>query len=111
MRGLLRTGLAVIAGTAAVLGAVGCSQDTVESDDNLVAGKQQFVQKCGSCHVLARAGTKGTVGPNLDHAFAQPLREGMGRTTVRGVVYEQILYPPTLEGRTTRSEERRVGKE
>jgi len=89
------------AGTAALLGVAGCAQDTVEGDDNLVAGKQQFVQKCGSCHALARAGTKGTVGPNLDHAFAQPLREGMGRTTVRGVVYEQILFPPTLEGRTT----------
>jgi mono/diheme cytochrome c family protein len=98
--GLLRNGL-LAAGAAAVLAAAGCAQDTVESDDNLVAGKQQFVQKCGSCHVLARAGTRGTVGPNLDDAFRQSLREGLGRTTVRGVVYEQILFPPTLEGRTT----------
>ena len=29
------------------------------------------MQKCGSCHVLARAGTKGVTGPNLDAAFVQ----------------------------------------
>jgi cytochrome c6 len=30
-------------------------------------GKQIFMaQGCGSCHVLADAGTSGTVGPNLD---------------------------------------------
>ena len=30
-------------------------------------------RECGSCHALARAGTKGTVGPNLDAAFPQSL--------------------------------------
>lgn len=29
-------------------------------------GKQLFATKCGSCHTLADAGTKGAVGPNLD---------------------------------------------
>jgi cytochrome c6 len=29
-------------------------------------GKQIFESKCGSCHTLKDAGTKGTVGPNLD---------------------------------------------
>jgi cbb3-type cytochrome c oxidase subunit III len=28
--------------------------------------KQLFTQNCGSCHVLADAGTSGTIGPNLD---------------------------------------------
>jgi mono/diheme cytochrome c family protein len=27
-----------------------------------------FTQNCGSCHVLEKAGTSGTVGPNLDQA-------------------------------------------
>ena len=29
-------------------------------------GKKIFVARCGSCHVLKAAGTKGTAGPNLD---------------------------------------------
>lgn len=29
-------------------------------------GKQAFVDKCGSCHVLAAAGTTGAAGPDLD---------------------------------------------
>jgi cbb3-type cytochrome c oxidase subunit III len=29
-------------------------------------GKSIFTQKCGGCHTLAAAGTKGTQGPNLD---------------------------------------------
>lgn len=29
-------------------------------------GKQLFAAKCGSCHTLKSAGTKGAVGPNLD---------------------------------------------
>jgi cytochrome c oxidase subunit 2 len=31
-----------------------------------VQGKELFAQNCGSCHVLADAGTQGQVGPNLD---------------------------------------------
>ena len=27
-----------------------------------------FTSNCGSCHVLEKAGTSGTVGPNLDEA-------------------------------------------
>ena len=30
------------------------------------AAKQLFATNCGSCHTLARAGTDGIVGPNLD---------------------------------------------
>jgi cytochrome c6 len=30
------------------------------------AGKQIFVQSCGSCHTFADAGASGQVGPNLD---------------------------------------------
>lgn len=36
-------------------------------------GQQIFVENCGSCHVLADAGTSGTVGPSLDEI--QPDRE------------------------------------
>ncbi|HEY4170153.1 MAG TPA: plastocyanin/azurin family copper-binding protein [Reyranella sp.] len=63
---------------------------------DVVAGKMLFVQKCGACHTLNRAATKGTTGPNLDAAFERSLSEGFGRTAVRGVVYKQILHPNRL---------------
>jgi len=62
-------------------------------EPDVVAGKQLFVSKCGACHTMARAGTKGTTGPNLDESFQQALKDGMGRDGVQGAVREQILHP------------------
>lgn len=78
----------------AALAASGCSI----KDDNpdLVAGKQMFVQKCGSCHTLSRAGTKGTTGPNLDEAFQRSKVDGLGGDAIRGVVKKQIEYPSRM---------------
>ena len=56
-------------------------------------GKQLFVQRCGSCHTLAAAGTKGVIGPNLDEAFQESVADGLGRDTIQGVVREQIKLP------------------
>jgi plastocyanin len=84
------TGLVVV-GVALALSA--CSTRPEGENANLIAGKQLFVQKCGSCHVLARAGTKGTTGPNLDEAFQQGLKDGMGRSGITGAVHGQILHP------------------
>lgn len=70
-----------------------CESDNVSQDADLIAGKKAFSQKCGSCHVLARAGTSGTQGPNLDDAFRQALRDGFGRDTIHGVVDDQIHHP------------------
>ena len=84
-------GLVVCGAAAAALGA--CGTDEPPEDADLVAGKQAFVEKCAACHVLARAGTTGTTGPNLDAAFRQALSDGFGRAAVRGVVQEQILFP------------------
>ena len=84
-------GLATGASLAAALSA--CGTDSVPADADLIAGKQAFVKNCGSCHVLNRAGTKGTQGPNLDEAFRRSFQDGLGRDTVRGVVFEQIQFP------------------
>src|SRR5256885_5601933 len=81
------------AAAVATVVAAGCGQETVGGNDNVVAGKQLFVKKCGSCHVLTRAGTKGTTGPNLDAAFARARQDGFGSAAIRGIVYKQILYP------------------
>jgi plastocyanin len=70
----------------------GCSVKHATNAD-LIDGKKLFVAKCGSCHTLSRAATKGTVGPNLDDAFRNSLASGLRRNTVRGVVQQQILYP------------------
>ena len=72
----------------------GCSLSEEEAD--LVAGKKLFVEKCGSCHQLARADTKGTQGPNLDEAFQHALASGMDRDGIEGAVHEQILNPAKL---------------
>jgi plastocyanin len=84
--------LAAVPLAAFALAAGGCS---VKGGDNanLIVGKQQFVAKCGSCHALARANTKGIIGPNLDEAFRQSLAEGAGRGTIRGIVEGQVLNP------------------
>lgn len=86
--------LAALTATVPALGACGLTED----EPDLVAGKQLFVEKCGSCHVLNRAGTKGVTGPNLDEAFQQSLREGFGETAVRGIVSKQIDYPAKFDG-------------
>lgn len=59
---------------------------------DLVHGKTLFVQKCGSCHTLARAGTKGIQGPNLDAAFHVARAQGFGSSGIKGVVLSQISH-------------------
>ncbi|MGI8802186.1 MAG: plastocyanin/azurin family copper-binding protein [Solirubrobacteraceae bacterium] len=83
---------AAVAGGALLVALGGCSVKRAENID-LVAGKKAFVAKCGSCHVLSRAGTKGSVGPNLDEAFRNSIGVGIERNTLRGVVNQQILFP------------------
>lgn len=93
-----RRGAPVLLAASASMLAVGLSACGSGGDApaDLVAGKQQFVEKCGACHVLSRAETTGVSGPNLDDAFRQALADGMNRTTVRGAVYEQIMHPAKL---------------
>jgi plastocyanin len=92
LRGPIARGAVLAVLAALALGIAGCSVKG-EDDANLIAGKKAFVAKCGSCHTLARAETKGLVGPNLDEAFRASLNEGADRATVRGVVEKQIQIP------------------
>jgi mono/diheme cytochrome c family protein/plastocyanin len=71
--------------------AAGCGHT---SQPDLVKGKTLFIGKgtCGSCHALARAGTKGAVGPDLDDAFANARASGMTDNTIKGVVRDQISH-------------------
>ncbi|MBI2692339.1 MAG: c-type cytochrome [Solirubrobacterales bacterium] len=67
----------------------GCGNNSKTSLSN---GKTLFTAKCGGCHKLARASTVGTIGPDLDEAFRQSVKDGMG-DTIQGVVEGQIKYP------------------
>ena len=57
---------------------------------DIANGKALFPTTCGGCHVLAAAGTVGTVGPNLDksnHSLAFVVdRVTNGNTDNRGVM-------------------------
>ncbi|MFM9022977.1 MAG: c-type cytochrome [Solirubrobacterales bacterium] len=89
-----RLALGAAAALAAALAVTGCTNDVGNPQNaNLVNGKKLFVQKCGACHQLRRAGTKGVSGPNLDAAFAVSRQERWGDKAVAGVVYGQINYP------------------
>jgi uncharacterized cupredoxin-like copper-binding protein len=91
-----RTGVRGLALSTCAAGAIalagsGCSLNN--QGDNVVNGKQLFVAKCGACHVLNRAGTKGVTGPNLDMAFARARDDGFHDSTFKGIVHRQILQP------------------
>ena len=88
-----RRALLTLGAAALATGAAGCGAVKTGQNDNLVAGKKLFVAKCSSCHTLSRANAKGVVGPNLDDAFGPSLSQGLKRSTVRGAVRDQILYP------------------
>jgi plastocyanin len=79
--------IALLAAGAVAISACG------RGDADLVKGKTLFVNKCGACHVLARADTKGTQGPSLDSAFVQDRLDGLNSRTIKGVVKHQIAYP------------------
>jgi plastocyanin len=87
-----REGFGAILGiSAAAATLAGCQLKS--GQENLVNGKTLFVSKCGTCHVLSRAGSTGNTGPNLDAAFAQSRRDGLGQSTFQGVIERQIENP------------------
>ena len=86
--------LGIIGGALVVAASVaGCGGLKRFNNPNLETGKVLFVEKCGACHTLAHAGTRGTVGPNLDDAFAEAVANGLGRSTIEGIVHDQVLNP------------------
>jgi mono/diheme cytochrome c family protein len=81
--------VAALCAAIVVLPLGACGRD----EPDLSNGKAMFVENCGSCHELARAGTAGTQGPSLDAAFQTALADGLDRDTVEGIVHKQILHP------------------
>jgi plastocyanin len=84
----------IVPASAAALSVVALSGCAVKHPvANVVHGKQLFVAKCGACHTLSHAGTKGAVGPNLDYAFAQDRADGEKANSIQGLVSFWIQYP------------------
>jgi len=86
--------IALVSLTAVVLLGAGCGETVgyTEATGDKTNGKELFTSTCGSCHTLADAGTTGTIGPNLDDAFAESRRNGLGESTFVQVVRDQIAY-------------------
>jgi len=72
----------------------GCGTGGYVDSGSQGAGRQLFLDSgCGACHTLADAATQGTIGPNLDDAFAQAREDGMTSDTFTQVVATQIKFP------------------
>jgi mono/diheme cytochrome c family protein len=91
----VRPVLLVVAACAGALAFAlsGCGTGGYTSEGSQGAGKDLFAQRCGGCHALADAGTNGTIGPDLDDAFAQAREAGMTSDTFTQVVANQIKFP------------------
>jgi len=90
-------GLAAIA--AVVLLASGCGYGALatNSHPDLTNGQKLFSTPsptgqpaCASCHTLQAAGSSGTIGPNLDNAFAGSRALGYSQSTIENLVLDQI---------------------
>lgn len=82
--GLVAVGVAMIATIS------GCD---LQENADLAKGRQLFIAKCGTCHILKEAGTTSEIGPDLDSAFAASRAAGMDQDTIEGVVADQISHP------------------
>jgi mono/diheme cytochrome c family protein len=81
---------------AAAFALTGCGTGGYVDEGSQGAGRQLFLDAgCGACHTLTDAGTNGTIGPNLDDAFAQARADGLTADTFTQVVANQIKFPIT----------------
>ncbi len=91
-------GLAAIA--VVVLLASGCGYGgvaTAGDHPDLANGQKLFSTApdathpaCAGCHTLQAAGSSGTIGPNLDNAFAGDRMQGYASSSIENVVLDQI---------------------
>jgi mono/diheme cytochrome c family protein len=86
---LIRPLLALAALVGVVIAASGCGTTSADT----TRGRILFVQKCGTCHALAQAGTTAQIGPDLDAAFAAAREIGQNSDTVEGIVKAQVENP------------------
>jgi cbb3-type cytochrome c oxidase subunit III len=91
---------AAAGGVALAIALAGCGTGGISKGAaDQANGKKLFLGKgqCAGCHTLAAAGSSGTIGPNLDDAFAQARADGYKESAIRNIVHEQIKYPGQYE--------------
>ncbi len=86
---LIRPLVALAALAIVALAASGCGTTTADVE----RGRVLFIQKCGTCHRMAQAGTTATIGPDLDASFAAARAAGQTDATIEGIVAPQIENP------------------
>ena len=82
----------VLIGAALLLAGCGTGGKASSNGDQ-TSGQKLFQSKCAGCHVLAAAGSQGTVGPNLDDAFRADRDQHFKQSTIQNVVLLQIRQP------------------
>ena len=91
-----RTGRVVVWGgglAAAALLAAGCGVGGVASagqQADTQNGQTLFTSSCATCHTLSAAQATGTIGPNLDNAFAGARLQGYDDSSIENIVLDQI---------------------
>jgi cbb3-type cytochrome c oxidase subunit III len=86
--GALGAGLVAAALLVAGCGTGGAAEAAQRPD--LQNGETLFKSTCAACHTLSAAGTTGTIGPNLDNAFAGDVKQGYPQSSIENVVLDQI---------------------
>ena len=86
---LIRPLLALAALAGLVVVASGCGTTTADTE----RGRVLFIQKCGTCHAMAQAGTTAEVGPSMDASFASAREVGQNSDTIEGIVKAQVENP------------------
>jgi cbb3-type cytochrome c oxidase subunit III len=97
---VLRAVAVAAAGVALAIALTACGTGGIASGSaDVQNGKRLFLGKgqCAGCHTLAAAGSTGTLGPNLDDAFAQARADGYKESAIRNIVHDQIKYPGQYE--------------
>jgi cbb3-type cytochrome c oxidase subunit III len=78
---------------ALLLSACGTGGSVVNASADKQNGRKVFQNTCAGCHTLAAAGAQGTIGPNLDAAFAEARFEGFKESAILDIVHDQIKFP------------------
>jgi mono/diheme cytochrome c family protein len=85
---VLGLGVGIPAWAITTEGSESASPEEVSSE--LQEGKDLFVTNCGACHTLAKAGTDGVIGPDLDELLAPPSASAPAPNTIKPRVLSAI---------------------
>ena len=79
------------------LAAAGCGTGGPAKTGDPARGRDLFLKvpkgqkyACATCHTLKAAGAQGTLGPNLDDAFAADRTQGFAESTIHDAVLDQV---------------------